>query len=214
MIQRIHAGLSIVVMLAALAVGLPLGMRYFQARAESRIYQQRLTDLAQDHSDLVQQYNQAITRTAVTELRVKDGRLDVVVMSAAGELKRIATPYDPTGEIYVDYVVRDGRLWIRRVFDSDTAPKDATVIDPQLVDLDWDADGLNHGKAVYRSLAEGRWVVTVTGDGSLGLRQARPADELQLMPAPLGEFTPAQDSSPDATRPVKAFDYFKALPGR
>jgi len=213
MIQRVHAALSVLIMLAALAVGVPVGVSYFKAQAEAEAYQQRLTDLASQHRDLVARYNEAITRTAVTELRVKDGKLDVVVMSAAGELRRIETPYDPAGEIYVDYVIRDGRLWIRRVFDGNTPPRDATVIDPDLVDMDWQARGLNHGKAVYRSLGEGRWVVTVTGDGSLGLRQAGSAEQLELMPSPpLGEYPPAEDTSADATRPLGTFDYLRALP--
>jgi len=201
-------------MLAALAVAVPVGMRYVKARAEAKAYQQRLTDLATSHRALVQRYNEAITRTAVTELRVEGGRLDVVVMSAAGELRRIETPYDPSGEIYVDYVIRDGRLWIRRVFDGNTPPRNATVIDPELVDLDWEANNLNHGKAVYRSLSEGRWVVTVTGDGSLGLRRASDADELPLMPAPpLGEYPPSEDASQNAGKPLGTFDYLRALPG-
>jgi len=40
------------------------------------------------------------------------------------------------------------------------------------------------GKAVYRKLTEGRWLVTVTGNGSLGLERARREAVVLLSPAP------------------------------
>ena len=66
----------------------------------------------------------------------------------------IPTALGPAAEIYVDYVVRDGRLWIRRVFDSETPPATAVVVDPALADIEWSAEGEAYGKAAYRALGE------------------------------------------------------------
>ena len=117
-------------------------------------------------------YNEAVRRSAVTELVVKDGAMSVRVSTPQGVVKEIPAPFDPKGEIYVDYVLIDGRLLIRRVFDSTTPPAKALVIDPGLGTIDWDARGAAHGTCVYRRLGEGRWVVSVSGDGALGLTKS------------------------------------------
>lgn len=141
------------------------------------IYQDRFHRARRDYTQLLDAYNQAVRKTAVTELRVDGGSLSVVVRTAEGVQRVIETPLDPYGEVYVDYVVLDGRLWIRRVFDEHTPPDKAVVIDPGLQSVAWDAAPGAVGKAVYRKLDEGRWVITVTGDGSLGLvRAGEPAE--------------------------------------
>jgi len=168
------------VLLLTAAAG--LGYRFVRADLAARVYRARLENLAGDYEDLRGTYNEAIRRTAVTELVVTEGELSVRVRSAAGVMRDIPTPYDPTGEIYVDYVVLDGRLWIRRVFDSKTPPGNGLVIDPVVADVDWDSEQARHGKAVYRRLGEGRWVVTVTGHGSLGLERAEESAELIQAP--------------------------------
>jgi hypothetical protein len=38
-----------------------------------------------------------------------------------------------------------------------------------LASVDWNGPSASHGKAVYRTLTEGRWVISVSGDGALGL---------------------------------------------
>lgn len=166
-----------------LIAGAYIGYRMIRADLVADVYRSRLDTLAKDYDSLRSIYNQAVARTAVTELVVKEGVLSVRVRNAEGVLREISTPYDPRGEIYVDYVVLDGRLWIRRVFDAKTAPSEGLVIDPALANVRFDASPGTVGKAVYRSLSEGRWVVTVTGDGSLGLARAR--DEgVELAAAP------------------------------
>ena len=156
--------------------------RISQSQMRADVYRQRLEIVGQAYRQLADTYNQVVKRTAVTELLVEDQRLCVVVRDAAGLIKKIDTPYDPAGEIYVDYVVADGRLWIRRVYNADTPPRDAIVIDSALAQVDWKGKPNAYGKAVYRSLTPGRWVVTVTGDGSLGL--ARAQHPTQLAPHP------------------------------
>jgi hypothetical protein len=155
-----------------------------RADIAAEVYRERLEALASDYESVRASYNQAVKRTAVNELIVRNGKVSVRVRTAAGVLKEIETPYDPSKEIYVDYVVVDGRLWLRRVFDSATAPGAAMVIDPALADIDWKSPSAKEGKAVYRRLGEGRWVVTVTGDGSLGLARAEGDVETPLTPAP------------------------------
>lgn len=163
----------------ALGVGASLlGYHLIRADVTESVYRQRLEDVAQHYEALREQYNEAVRRTAVTELLVHDGHLSVRLRNAEGIIREIPTDFDPRNEIYVDYAIVDGRLWIRRVFDALTPPSKGLIIDPRLANLDWDDEGATFGKAVYRSLSDGRWVVTVSGDGSLGLRMAgeEPAD--------------------------------------
>jgi hypothetical protein len=160
------------------------GLELMRARAEREIYRDRLADLTETYDDLANRYNTAVRRTAMTELLVEGGSLTVVVQSAGGRIADITTPYDPASEIYVDYAIIGGRVWIRRIFDEHTAPSDAMVIDPALASIDWDDTDAEVGKAIYRSLDEGRWIVTVAGNGGLGLRKAEPGEEIALGPAP------------------------------
>ncbi len=151
----------------------------------AEIYRDRLKALSHSYEHLRQTHNQAVKRTAVTELMVSGGRLSVVIKTADGMRQVIDTPFDPYSEVFVDYVVIEGRLWIRRLFDARTQPTDALVLDPLLGEVDWDAPETVYGKAVYRRLGEGRWVVTVTGSGSLGLaRRPDQGEPIELTPAP------------------------------
>lgn len=160
------------------------GYRVLESDVASDIYRDRLAELGEQHEMLLTQYNEAVRRSAVTELVVEGGALRVIVRTLDGTLNEIETPFDPAGEIYVDFAVVDGRLWVRRVFDAHTAPSAGVVVDPTVADLDWDAPGTTFGKAVYRSLDEGRWVVTVSGDGSLALRRADEGVPTNLNGAP------------------------------
>lgn len=157
-----------------------------RARADLRadIYRDRLQEVARDYSALVEQFNSAVAQAAVTELVVEDNAMSVRVRSRRGVETVIPTPYDPQREIYVDYVVIGGRLWIRRVFDDRTPPTEGIVIDPELVDVDWDEPGALVGKAVYRSLGEGVWQVNVTGQGALGLVRVDEGQRRPLIEAP------------------------------
>lgn len=170
--------------IAASGVASLFGLELMRARAEREIYRDRLATLTATYDDLADRYNTAVRRTAMTELVVENGALSVVVQSAAGRITDITTPYDPASEIYVDYAIIGGRVWIRRIFDEHTAPSDAMLIDPALANIDWDEASNEVGKAIYRSLDEGRWIVTVAGNGGLGLRKADPGEEIALGPAP------------------------------
>lgn len=185
--------------LAASGVAGLFGLELIRARAEREVYRDRLESLSSDYDVLSDRYNDAVRRTAVTELVVEDGALSVAVRTARGEVERVATPYDPSGEIYVDFALIDGRVWIRRVFDAETPPVFATVIDPAIAQIDWDAAGASHGKAVYRSLGEGRWVVTVSGSGAIELARASDTGTpVALAPPP--SVTPFEEVEAEAER--------------
>lgn len=154
-----------------LAIGY-MGYRLVRADLAANVYRQRLDEVARDYTTLKQTYNEAIARTAVTELVVEGGKLTARVRTADGRTSDLPTSIDPSREVYVDFVVIDGRLWVRRIFDQKTPPEQGVQIDPALAGIDWNDPRASHGKAVYRTLAEGRWVVSVSGDGSLGLARA------------------------------------------
>jgi hypothetical protein len=174
-----------VLLMGILGLGGFAGYQLVRSDVEAAVYRSRLEEAARDYEALRDSYNEAIRRTAVTELRVEQGVLSVAIRNAVGDVRIIETPYDPSREIYVDYAILDGRLWIRRVFDAATPPEKGLLIDPELADVDWEADPDGYGKAAYRSLAEGRWVITATGDGSLGLGRRRSGDTAELAPPPI-----------------------------
>jgi hypothetical protein len=199
-------------LLLLLAVSGFAAFRLLEASLAADVYRNRLAELSSDYESLRDQYNEAVRRTAVTELRVQDGVLTVVIRTAEGDLQEIATPFDPSKEIYVDYVVHDGRLWIRRLFDEDTPPGQGLVVDPRFVDVDWNLSEKSHGKAAYRSLGEGSWVVDVTGDGSLGLARRKPDQVVSLSPPPpVREYVPVERAVDDRMGKVRFGEALEAL---
>jgi hypothetical protein len=179
MISRLFSLFTVVL----LVISAFAAYRLLEASLAAEVYRGRLTELSADYEQLRDRYNTAVRRTAVTELQVEDGALTVVIRTADGELQSLPSPFDPSKEIYVDFVVHEGRLFIRRLFDEDTPPGEGMLVDPRFVDVDWNAAGENHGKAAYRALGEGRWVVDVTGDGSLGLARREPHEDVRLFVA-------------------------------
>jgi len=162
-----------------------VGFLFHESNTTAERLRSELTTLSADYTLLRDNYNEAVRRTAVTELLVEEGKLSVVIRTAEGEMKRIDTPCDVAGEVYVDYVILGGRLWIRRVFDQKTPPSKAVIIDPKLADIDWSAEHAQYGKAVYRHLTDGRWMISVSGDGSLGLARVEGGNKVTLAPPPM-----------------------------
>lgn len=210
MMNRI-TGIATAVLLCAAGF---IGYRLIEANLRADIYRDRLTALANDYDQLRETYNQAVRRTAVTELVVDEGKLCVSIRNAEGVVKSIPTPFDPSGEIYVDYVVLDGRLWVRRVFDAKTPPSRGVIIDPKLVEVAWDDRDATHGKAVYRQLGEGRWVVSVTGDGSLGLAKATGDTPTDLSTSPnVKDYEPVTEQAQAEVDRIGPGDVVKRLVG-
>ena len=175
---------AVAALVGVAVVGLSVTARLTRAQIKAEIYRGQLEELAGSYAELTDLYNTAVRRTAVTDLIVQGDDLRVRIRDASGAERIIQTPFDPSGEIYVDFVVVNGRLWLRRVFDRHTPPSEALVIDPSADDPDWGASEASVGKAVYRSLADGVWTVTVTGDGSLGLRRSDGREPVLLTYAP------------------------------
>jgi hypothetical protein len=213
--RKLASLLMLLFVTALLGIAGLAAWRLLESDVESDVYRARLEALSSDYETLRDRYNEAVRRTAVTELRVEDGALSVVVRDATGEQRRIETPYDPSREIYVDFAILDGRLWIRRVFDAGTPPERGLLIDPGLAHVDWDLDPEAHGKAAYRSLGEGRWVVSVTGDGSLGLARSS-GDTLPELspPPPVRRYEPLEQSVGERLSQIRPEEALRALATR
>lgn len=178
--RRLNSILATVLLVAVAVVGLSI----LRGRVAEDIYRQRLAELSDEYESLRDHYNEAVKKTAVTELRVEGGKLSVDIVTAAGVHKSIETPFDPSEEIHVDYVVMDGRLWIRRVHDAKTPASQALLIDPALADIKWDSRGKDYGLTIYRPLSEGRWVVRATANGALTLVKAENLEPVELAAPP------------------------------
>ena len=211
MIQGSITGIAIVG--ATVVVGF-IAMRFAKADAANSVYQTRLRDLSTEYESLRAQYNTAVRQTAVTELVVKDRSVTVQVRTIEGAVETIETQANPDKEVYVDFALLDGRLWIRRVFDSDTPPSQATVINPKLAKIDWEQKNALVGQAVYRHLAEGRWIVNASGDGALALTQVPDDQIVNLSPPPeIGSYEEIQSQVKSEVDKVSWRDVFAAVLG-
>ena len=211
MIQGTITGLAV---LGAVAVVGFVGLRFAKADAANMVYQDRLRDLSTNYESLRSQYNQAVRQTAITELIVKDRKVTVQVRTIEGAQETIETACDADKEIYVDFALIEGRLWIRRVFDADTPPSRATVINPKLVKVDWDSEGALVGQAIYRQLGEGRWVVKAGGDGALALTQVPEDQIVNLSPPPtIKAFEEVQSQVDEELDKITWRDVFAAVVG-
>lgn len=191
-----------------------LGFFLLRNQIVTAIYRDKVTTMAAEYATLAEQYNLAVQQTAVTELEVGEGRLSVRIRTLDGRVQMIPTPFDPRREIYVDYLVGDGRIWIRRIFDQATAPERAQVIDPIWADVDWDRPGLSHGQAIYRALEPGIWTIQVSGNGSLSLeRRNRSAPEQLVASPPVRAFEQTQMEIRQETQDIGIQDIWRFCTG-
>jgi hypothetical protein len=211
MIQGSITGLALVGATAVVAI---VGLRFAKADAANAVYKSRLQDLSSEYESLRSQYNTAVRQTAVTELVVQNRSVTVQVRTIEGTVETIETDADAEQEIYVDFALIEGRLWIRRVFDADTPPSRATLINPKLAQIDWDSENALVGQAVYRQLGEGRWVVNTSGDGALALTRVSEDQVINLAPPPeIGEFEEIQTQVDQELDRVSWRDVFAAVLG-
>lgn len=209
MIQGTVTALAVV---GATAVVATIGLRFAKADAANAVYKSRLQDLSGEYESLRAQYNTAVRQTAVTELVVEGRRVSVQVRTIEGAVETIETDADAGNEIYVDFALIEGRLWIRRVFDADTPPSRATLINPALASIDWDRQGALVGQAVYRQLGEGRWVVNTSGDGALALTRVPEDQIVNLAPPPeIGDFDEVQSEVREQVEKVSWRDIFASV---
>lgn len=212
MAKQVFLPLSVV----ALGIAAIVGYQWAKANVAKDIYRDRLTSLQTEYEELAGQYNQAITPRPVTELLVEDGTVCVIVRKGDGQLVRVPTTFNAwEDELFVDYALVDGRLLIRRVFDEHTAARSeqAVVIDPELVEVDWTNPTIPFGKAIYRSkMADGRWIISVTGDGSLGLKQVSDDTTVALEAEPeVKKFEPVDERADEAVEQIGIGDVWKHL---
>ena len=165
--------------------------RQSRGNIAAAIYRQRLQEVSRRYSQLADMYNDAVRKTAVTELVLEDGRLSVVVRTAAGVVETIPTHLDASQEVHVEYLVQDGKLWIRRVYTlSDPDPggrahASVAMINPGLAEPPWSSDPNLQGLSVFRKeLSEGRWMVTATGNAALALKKLPPGQRCELASPP------------------------------
>ncbi|MFG0246750.1 MAG: hypothetical protein ACF8MF_11950 [Phycisphaerales bacterium JB052] len=211
MIQGTITGLAVVGATVVIAV---VGLRFAKADAANAVYKSRLQDISSEYETLRTHYNNAVRQTAVTELVVQDRSVTVQVRTIEGTVETIETDANADKEIYVDFALIEGRLWIRRVFDADTPPSRATLINPKLAHVDWNNENALVGQAVYRQLGEGRWVVNTTGDGALALSQVPEDQIINLAPPPeIGSFDELQSQIDDEVEKVSWRDIFAAVLG-
>ena len=196
-LMRVARGLKAVLMIllfgALLAGVLWLGYTLYRTRIEAAYYKEGVkTSIARyqsvlDHYNLVAKrfmklrdnYNRVLSRTAITELKVQGKKCFVVLRNSEGVIAEVETPVDLSKEVFVDYVVFDNKLFIRRVFDSSTAPDSAHdlfadgAIRSALPGgaVNWDVKRFKFGKSIYRRLDEGVWMITVTGGGALAIER-------------------------------------------
>lgn len=211
MAKRVFLPLSLI----ALGIALTAGYQWAKASVAQDIYRDRLTSLQADYQQLAKQYNQAITPRPVTELLVEDQKVCVLVRKGNGELVRVPTPFNGwQNDVYVDYVLADGRLLIRRVFEikngQDTSKP--VQVDSDLVEVQW-GDAVPFGKAIYRSkMQDGRWVVSVTGDGSLTLKRIGDDEPVELETQPkVNEYDPIDERADEAVQRIGVGDVWKYL---
>ena len=160
------------------------GFFWLREEVTSQIYRQKLQSLASEYSALADRYNHAVRQSAITELEVTETSVSVLIRTIDGTIRRIDTPFNPKKEIFIDYIVGNGRIWIRRLFDQSTPPESGLVIDPVWQKVDWQDNGLKYGKVIYRSLSPGVWSIQVSGNGSLNLEPSATSHPDALVASP------------------------------
>ncbi|MGB0371840.1 MAG: hypothetical protein ACPGN3_10925 [Opitutales bacterium] len=210
-VERCQSWVLQCLVLGLIAVLVWAGLAWTRDRMTQEIYADRLRALAENHEALRSDYDRLMEETALTQIVVSEGNEVSVRMSLAdGQIEEVSIDADPSKEIYVDYVLLDNRLWIRRVFDADTPPSAATLLDWDLKTIDWSQrESSEFGKAVYRSLEPGVWEITMTGNGSLSLGPAQDR-KLSVQPYPeISDTVLSEEHSPEMSEEVSLSDIWQ-----
>ncbi len=212
--MKLQQWISLLTLIILLLVAGVSGYLWMRSRIVMGLYKNKLVRISDDYRTLQKAYNQAVRETAVTELLVSRDKISVVVRTVEGVVRTVDTPFRAGQDLYVDYVLLNNRLWIRRVFDDATPPANGVVIDPQLADIDWDMQDVSYGKAIYKRLNEGRWIVSVTGNGSLGLKRCSEAVPVNLHATPaVRTYEEIQEDLQQNITTVNVRDVFRAFLG-
>jgi hypothetical protein len=208
-------GVVAFILLTGLAVW--LAYRYAQAMFAEDLYRQRISALVKDYESLRSSFNAAVKKTAVTELLVNDdGSICVVFVNMDGSEVVQPTKFRMGSEVFVDFVVIDGRLFLRRVFDENTKPSEALVINPELQKVEWQSGKIAGGSAPYTQINKtGRWVVNVNGTGALEIRhtdEKAPRTPLVATPA-VKDFSTVDKELDAQLEQITAADVLKSIFG-
>lgn len=154
-------------------LSLLLGYKFARTSIAADYYRDRLREELAKAEAMRQTFNEVVKKTVITELLVNEDDSVCVVFVAADNTERVVnTPFKKGAEMNVDFIRReDGRLFLRRIYDENTKPKEALFIDPDLQTVDWKP--ATRGNTTYTQLNQtGRWIVTVSGGGALELTKA------------------------------------------
>ena len=73
---------------------------------------------------------------------------------------------------------------------------------------------MKSGQAAYRQLSDGRWIITVSGDGALALGKVGDEVQVELIRAPeVSEFDPVAEAKADVDR-IGPLEVVRRLFGR
>ncbi len=179
---------SMVIAIGALAVAATTALfQLTKNQIAADIWRDRTRQLVDENQQLADRYNRAVRYSAVTELLVSEDSIEVVLRTPEGVLKTIPTDFDPSNEIHIDLILRNGRAWFRQVLEEPRRDgKGPLFIDPRLTEIDWTDPEVLQGQRVYHGgLTPGRWVVSVSGHGAMRLTRVDDEDaSYELVHAP------------------------------
>lgn len=160
--------------IAITVVAFVMGYNFMRSNIAADFYRDRLREEVEKREALRQSFNEAVKKTIVTELLVQEDESICVVFVNADNTERVVpTPFKMGAVVYVDFIVLDNRVFLRRVYDEDTKPSEALFIDPQMQTIDWKKMDDLQGNAPFARLnKKGRWTVSVTGNNALQLTKA------------------------------------------
>ena len=209
-----------------LCVLVVLGYQFFKMKMLVGHYKEGVVEITQKYQSVLDEYNRAVdtfnelksrynevlARTIITELKVENNKCSVILKNSEGVLAEIPVEVNLGKEVFVDYIYFDNRLFIRRVFDSGTAPERAAdILALQNVRgflpaaIDWSDPKFRSGKSIYRKLTDGSWMITVTGGGALDIDRKENIPHLEFI-SPLEGFL-LKDYKPENGELLqKAFD--------
>jgi len=193
------------------------GYHWAKANVAQDVYHDRLVGLQDDYKRLAEQYNQAVTPRPVTELWVEEGNVCVVVRKG-DEIVRVPTDFDVRkNEVYVDYILADQRLLIRRVFEMNKVtgvpPDKIVTVDKDLLEVDWDPQRVPYGLSLsFSGREDGRYLISATHNGSLSLKQIDEDSEVKLATRPpIKQFEPVDEQAHAAVDAIGFGDVWKHL---
>lgn len=209
--------LGIIAFIALTGLAVWLAYRYAHAQFAEDVYRQRISTLVKDYENLRTSFNSAVKKTAVTELLVnEDGSICVVFVNMDGSEVVKPTPFRLGSEVFVDFVAIDNRLFLRRIFDEHTMPKEAMFINPELQKIEWQSGKVGGGSAPYIQINKpGRWVVSANGTGALEIRHTdvnAPRAPLVATPA-VRDFSTVDKELNDDLEQITAGDVIKGIFG-